>query len=117
MYTAPRENDPIGGLVPTGHTFTVGSEACIGCHQETVHTRDELVKLGGMELPTPEVNIEDMQKTIQEQEETISALQVTGQARLFTGLIQGAVIGLVTGGAAAWVVSRRIRVVEVDENE
>jgi hypothetical protein len=117
MYTAPRENDPIGGLVPTGHTFTVGSEACIGCHQETVHTRDELVKLGGMELPTPEVNIEDMQKTIQEQEETISALQVTGQARLFTGLIQGALIGLVTGGAAAWVVSRRIRVVEVDENE
>ncbi len=42
MYTPPRTDSPIGGLVPTGHTFSVGSEACIGCHQETVHTRDEL---------------------------------------------------------------------------
>jgi hypothetical protein len=117
MYTAPREGDPIGGLVSTGHTFSVGSEACIGCHQETVHTRDELVKLGGVVLPTPEADIDQLEKTIQEQEETINTLAVASQSRLFTGLIQGAVIGLVTGGAAAWVVSRRIRIVEVDEDE
>jgi predicted CXXCH cytochrome family protein len=117
MYTAPREADPIGGLAATGHTFSVGSEACIGCHQETVHTRDELVKLGGVVLPTPEANVDELEKTIQDQEETITTLQVVSQSRLFTGLIQGAVIGLVTGGAVAWVVSRRIRVVEVDENE
>lgn len=117
MYTPPREGSPIGGLVATGHTFSVGSEACIGCHQDTVHTRDELVKLGGMALPTPSVNVEELQKTVKDQEEAISDLTVSGQSRLYTGLIQGAIIGLVTGGAAAWVVSRRIRIIEVDEND
>jgi hypothetical protein len=118
MYTPPREGDPIGGLISTGHTFSVGSEACIGCHQDTVHTRDELLKLGGgTGVPTQAVNVEDLQKTIQDNEEQIGKLQVSGQSRLYTGLIQGAVIGLMTGGAAAWVVSRRIRVIEVDDNE
>ncbi len=47
MYTAPTDAPAIGGLVPTGHTFTVGSEACINCHQDTVHTRDTIVALTG----------------------------------------------------------------------
>jgi predicted CXXCH cytochrome family protein len=117
MYTPPRTDDPIGGLAPTGHTFSVGSEACIGCHQETVHTRDELVKLGGVVLPTPEISIDDLKQEITTQEEQIHTLQVSSQSRLYTGLIQGAIIGLVTGGAAAWIVSKRIRVVEENENE
>lgn len=117
MYTAPRTTDPIGGLVSTGHTFTVGSEACIGCHQDTVHTRDELVRLGGQVLPAPTPDISNLQKTIHDQEQTITNLETTGTARLYTGLIQGAIIGLVTGGAAAWMVSRRMRIIEVDEDE
>jgi hypothetical protein len=117
MYTPPRSDSPIGGLVPTGHTFSVGSEACIGCHQETVHTRDELLKLGGIVLPTPELNVQDLQQQIVNQEEAITDLQVASQSRLYTGLIQGAIIGLVTGGAAAWIVSRRIRVIEEEEDE
>jgi hypothetical protein len=117
MYTSPRTDDPIGGLVPTGHTFSVGSDACIGCHQEKIHTRDELVKLGGVTLPTPAVNIEDLQQTISTQGEQITDLEVSSQSRLYTGLIQGAIVGLLTGAAAAWIVSKRIRVVEVSENE
>ncbi len=117
MYTTPRTDDPIGGLVPTGHTFSVGSDACIGCHQETVHTRDELVKLGGVTLPTPAVNVEDLKQTISTQEEKITDLTVSSQSRLYTGLIQGAIVGLVTGGAAAWVVSKRIRIVEEEEDD
>jgi hypothetical protein len=117
MYTSPRTDDPIGGLVPTGHTFSVGSDACIGCHQEKIHTRDELVKLGGVTLPTPAVNIEDLQQTISTQGERITDLKVSSQSRLYTGLIQGAIVGLLTGAAAAWIVSKRIRVVEVSENE
>lgn len=117
MYTPPRTESPIGGLVPTGHTFTVGSDACIGCHQETVHTRDELLKLGGIVLPTPEQGMDDLKQEILNQEKTINNLQVSSQTRLYTGLIQGAIIGLVTGGAAAWIVSRRIRVIEEEENE
>jgi hypothetical protein len=116
MYTPPRLEDPIGGLVATGHTFAVGSEACIGCHQDTVHTRNELVKLSGETLaPTPDVG--SLQQTVHEQEQQISNLETTVSVRLYTGLVQGAIIGLVTGGMAAWVVSRRIREVEIDENE
>jgi hypothetical protein len=37
--------------------------------------------------------------------------------RLYTGLAQGAIIGLMTGGAAAWVVSRGVRLVEEEEDE
>jgi hypothetical protein len=117
MYTAPRVDDPIGGLVPTGHTFSVGSEACIGCHQDTVHTRDELVKLGGISLPAPEEDVDELKQQIVKHEEQINDLQVSSQSRLYTGLIQGAIVGLVTGGAAAWIVSRRIRVIEEEDNE
>jgi predicted CXXCH cytochrome family protein len=115
MYTSPRTDDPIGGLVPTGHTFSVGSDACIGCHQETVHTRDELIKLGG-EMPAPTPDTTQLQQQIHDQEQTISNLQTTSTVRLYTGLVQGAIIGLVTGVATAWIVSRRIREVEVEES-
>ncbi|MBN1147384.1 MAG: hypothetical protein JXA78_09010 [Anaerolineales bacterium] len=115
MYTAPRTEDPIMGLVPTGHTFSVGSEACIACHQDTVHTRDEIVKLTGEINIADTTNINDLQKTIHNQEQTIDSLEASATVRLYTGLIQGAIVGLVTGGAAAWVVSRRIEIVEVEE--
>lgn len=117
MYTAPRTEDPIGGLVPTGHTFSVGSDACIGCHQETVHTRDEIVKLTGEVRESKEIDINALQQTIEQKDKMISTLENSNTVRLYTGLAQGAIVGLVTGGAAAWVVSRRIRLVEVEENE
>jgi len=115
MYTVPRSEDPIGGLVPTGHTFSVGSEACIGCHQETVHTRDEIIKLTGEVQQAEQVKVEDLQKQVKEQTKIISSLEASSSVRLYTGLVQGAIVGLVTGGVAAWIVSRRIKVVEVEE--
>jgi len=115
MFTAPRTDDPIGGLVPTGHTFSVGSDACIGCHQETVHTRDQIIKLTGEIQLVNEVNIEDLEQKIQQQDEVISNLKTSSTVRLYTGLAQGAIVGLVTGGVAAWVVSRRIRIVDEED--
>jgi predicted CXXCH cytochrome family protein len=117
MYTAPRSGDPIQGLVPTGHTFSVGSEACIGCHQDTVHTRDEIIKLSGEVAESKTVSVDELEKTVQDQDETIGKLKTSASVRLYTGLIQGAIVGLVTGGAAAWVVSKRIKVVEVEEDD
>jgi hypothetical protein len=116
MYTSPRTEDPIQGLVPTGHTFAVGSEACIGCHQDTVHTRDEIVKLTGEVESLQAIDAATLEQTVSEQEQQIAELKTQNTTRLYVGLAQGAIVGLVTGGAAAWVVSRGIRFVEVKEN-
>ena len=115
MYTSPRTQDPIEGLIPTGHTFSVGSEACVGCHQDTVHTRDTILALTGEATQAEAANIETLQLKVQDQGKVISALETRSNLRLYTGLAQGAIIGLVTGVVAAWVVSRRIQEVEVDE--
>ncbi len=117
MYTSPRTDDPIGGLVSTGHTFSVGSEACIGCHQDTVHTRDEIIKLTGEVAAVAHVDTETLEQKIQSQEEIIDRLETRSSVRLYVGLAQGAIIGLVIGGVAAWVVSQRIKIVEIEEDE
>jgi predicted CXXCH cytochrome family protein len=117
MFTSPRTSDPILGLVPTGHTFTVGSDACIACHQDTVHTRDEIVKLSGEVAQLESVDTATLQQQVQTQQQQISDLKTQSSNRLYIGLVQGAIVGLLTGGAAAWVVSRGIRVTEVNEDE
>ncbi len=70
MYTAPRDSQPHQGLVATGHTFSVGSDACIGCHQDTVHTRDEIIKLSGEVQQLSEVDTATLQQKLHEQEQT-----------------------------------------------
>ena len=75
------------------------------------------MKLGGGTLPTPEVDVEELEKTIHDQEEVISDSESVRPVAPVHRSDPGRIIGLVTGGAAAWVVSRRIRVIEVDENE
>ncbi len=117
MYTSPRTNDPIQGLVPTGHTFTVGSDACIACHQDTVHTRNEIVKLSGEVAQLETVDTATLEQQVQTQSQQINDLKTQSSTRLYIGLVQGAIVGLLTGGAAAWVVSRGIRVIEVKEDE
>lgn len=117
MYTSPRTTSPIKGLVPTGHTFSVGSDACIGCHQDTVHTRDEIIKLSGEVQELNQADTATLQQKLDIQEQQITKLSAQSSVRLYTGLTQGAIIGLLTGGAAAWVVSRGIRVTEVGDDE
>jgi predicted CXXCH cytochrome family protein len=114
MYTKPLTSSPIEGLVPTGHTFSVGSDACIACHQDTVHSRDSIVKLTS-EIQVAEVtNIQTLQKTIEEQKTELTTLEATSSVRLYTGLAQGAIIGLIMGATSAWIVSQRIKVIEVE---
>jgi predicted CXXCH cytochrome family protein len=117
MYTGQRLGDNIGGLEATGHTFSVGSDTCVACHRDTVHTRDEIVKLTGEVSQMEQIDVEAMEQKLKEQETTIANLEARNDIRLYTGLAQGAIIGLITGGVAAWVVSRRIRVMEVDVDE
>jgi len=105
-----------GGLFATGHTFVVGSESCINCHKDTVHTRDTIVKLSG-EQTGEALTLGELEKKVSEQEHTIQDLESQNTVRLYTGLIQGAIVGLIVGGVAAWVVSQRIRFVEVEDND
>jgi predicted CXXCH cytochrome family protein len=112
MDTPERTGSAVGGLVATGHTFTVGSETCIGCHQDTVHSRDTIVSLTGELEQAQTVDPEALRQQIQTQTETIASLEASGSTRLYTGLAQGAIIGLIMGGTAAWIVSRRLRVIE-----
>lgn len=106
----------IQGIVPTGHTFTVGSDTCIACHQDTVHSRNEIVKLTGEVTDLKTFDPDQLNQTIETQKETIVALEATSSVRLYTGLAQGAIIGLLTGAVSAWVVSKRIKVFEVEDN-
>ena len=108
--------DSTGGLFATGHTFSVGSDACINCHKDTVHTRDTILQVSGQSAGTAP-SMEELEKQVQEQEQKIQSLEAQSSVRLYTGLMQGAIVGLVMGGVAAWVVSRRIRYVEVEEND
>ncbi len=113
--SAVSHTDLTGGLFSTGHTFSVGSEACVNCHKDTVHTRDSILQVSGQttgEAPSAE----ELEKTVQEQEQEIQNLESQSSVRLYTGLIQGAIVGLTMGGVAAWIVSRRIQFVEVEED-
>jgi hypothetical protein len=116
MYRSPDAGPAIGGLVPTGHTFSVGSETCIGCHKDTVHTRDTILSLSGDQPAAPEVDPEALQQQVQEQAAQIQTLEASSSVRLYVGLAQGAIVGLIVGGVAAWIVSRRLRIV-VEEGE
>ncbi|OGO16800.1 MAG: hypothetical protein A2Z14_07025 [Chloroflexi bacterium RBG_16_48_8] len=103
--------------MPTGHTFSVGSEACIGCHQDTVHTRDTILELSGEVQSLSKLDPNALEQKVQEQEKIIGDLEARNSVRLYTGLAQGAIVGLITGAVAAWVVSRRIEFVEGEGDE
>ena len=116
MYTNQENSSPIGGLLATGHTFAVGSDTCIGCHKDTVHTRDKILALTGEVSELKDLDKETLQQKAQEQQQEISGLKADGETRLYVGLAQGAIVGLAVGAVAAWIVSRRIKVVEIEDD-
>jgi predicted CXXCH cytochrome family protein len=116
MFTDPRVGPPVGGLSPTGHTFAVGSEACIGCHQDTVHTRNTILSLSGEVSELSQLDPDQLRAQVAEQTQQIADLETRSDSRLYVGLAQGAIIGLPTGAVAAWVVSRSLRVVETEDD-
>jgi formate-dependent nitrite reductase cytochrome c552 subunit len=116
MFTDPRTSPPIEGLVPTGHTFSVGSQACIGCHQDSVHTRDTILQLSGEVSSLEQLDLDELRQHAQQQQQAIADLQARSSTRLYVGLAQGGIVGLATGSVAAWVVSRKLKIVELEED-
>jgi octaheme c-type cytochrome (tetrathionate reductase family) len=39
----------------TGHTFAIGSDTCIKCHGEEIHSADTILSGGGLTAPEPEI--------------------------------------------------------------
>jgi hypothetical protein len=116
MYTNQQTSSPVGGLLATGHTFAVGSDTCIGCHKDTVHTRDKILALTGEVSDLKTLDTQALQQQNQQQQQDIASLKADGETRLYVGLAQGAIVGLAVGAVAAWIVSRRIKIVDVEDD-
>jgi predicted CXXCH cytochrome family protein len=99
----------------TGHTFSVGSGTCIRCHRDEIHARERIVTLDAQVQKLRESGETDLQYTIQEQQREIERLQTSRSLRLYVGLLQGSLIGLVVGGFGVWTAARRWG--EEEENE
>lgn len=117
----PPEVEPVDGIVPTGHTFTITPATCVACHTDTLHA--------GFSLPgyehgakanntsaTTEERIQTIQQRIISPEEQIqrlqsqvNALEASSASRNMSVLFQGGVVGLVLGGSTAWIVAHNVR--------
>jgi hypothetical protein len=80
-----------------------------------VHTRDKILELTGEVTELKDLDKETLQQKAQAQEQEIAGLKADGETRLYVGLAQGAIVGLAVGAVAAWIVSRRLKVVEVED--
>jgi len=101
MYRPPASS-MTEGRVSTGHTFTIGPEACAHCHRNTIHTRHEIPDLTQevsslrAELPTGAAD------RLSYLEEEVDQLQHAAARNLYVGLAAGGVVGGAAGFAAAW---------------
>jgi hypothetical protein len=85
--------------------------------QDSVHTRDTILELSGQVSTLAELDPDQLQKQVHEQAEMITDLEATSTTRLYVGLAQGGIVGLATGAAAAWVVSRNLKQVVIESSE
>jgi len=101
----------------TGHTFSVGSGTCIRCHRDEIHAREMIVSLGTEVQELRTVDEETLKAKVTQKEKEIERLKTSRSLRLYTGLLQGSLIGLAVGGVGAWTAARRWREEEITEDE
>jgi len=101
----------------TGHTFSVGSGTCIRCHRDEIHARERIVALGAEVKELRQTDESTLRKQIMDQGKRIERLETSRSLRLYTGLLQGSLIGLAVGGVGAWTAARRWREEEVSEDD
>jgi len=75
------------------------------------------VELSGEVAELREVDPQALRQEIQRLEEQNANLEASSAVRLYTGLAQGAIAGLITGGVAAWIIGRRVRIVPAEAGE
>jgi tetrahydromethanopterin S-methyltransferase subunit F len=71
-----------------------------------------MLALTGDQPAAPATDPEALQQQVEDQEAQIQSLEASSSVRLYVGLAQGAIVGLAVGAVAAWIVSRRLRLVD-----
>jgi len=113
----PPDTHPADGLVATGHTFAVNAATCVACHTDTLHAGKALpgYEAGaasvGTVVPdaTPQATESATQSETSATQQRIQLLEAALASRNLSVLFQGGLIGLVFGGATAWLVARNLR--------
>jgi len=115
--TLPPEEDPVDGLVPTGHGFTITAATCGACHTDTMKIGCPLpgyeagakaVAAGQTEPVTTTLTAESgalpggMETAGLPVEQQIQALEAALASTRRSTLFQGGIIGLVLGGTTAY---------------
>jgi hypothetical protein len=128
----PPDEEPLDGIVPTGHTFTITPATCVACHTDALHAG---FSLPGYEQGAAAANghgeattedgapAEDAEAetlavadttaveaaTELSPEQRIQTLEASLASRNMALLFQGAIVGLVLGGTTAWLVSQNMK--------
>ena len=123
----PPEHEPVDGIVPTGHTFTITPATCVACHTDALHAGFSLPGYEQGAAAASEAAGEGEEAaepadagTIQVADTTAAAIELSPEQRIQTLeaslasrnmalLFQGAIVGLVLGGSTAWLVAQNMK--------
>jgi len=101
MYRPP-DGPMAGGSAPTGHLFSVESQACTQCHtRDSIHSRRQEFALPG------EANVSLLQR-ISVLEAQVGEMRADARRNLILGSIGGALGGLLVGALLSWFLLRQI---------
>lgn len=118
----PPDEEPLDGIVPTGHAFTITPATCVACHTDALHAGFSLpgYEHGAAAANGGETVLVDDADMVAVAEVDAGADEMTPEQRLqvleaalasqnTSLLFQGGLVGLVLGGTTAWFVANNIR--------
>lgn len=121
--TLPLDEQPVDGLVPTGHTFVMTASGCVSCHTDTLKIGKPLpgYEAGAAAVAAGLTDTGELTGLIEEYtaadgqsggltyEQQIEALQAALINTRLSTLFQGGLIGLVLGGSTVYFLRRNQR--------
>ncbi len=123
----PPDEEPVDGIVPTGHTFTITPATCVACHTDALHAGfslpgyehgakaangDDATEAAGDETGAEIIAVSDTTAPAPagpSAEQRIQTLEASLASRNMGLLLQGAIVGLVLGGSTAWLMAQNVR--------
>ena len=90
-----------GNLIPTGHTGTVETQACVSCHEDLTESdvmQVQATTLDEMNLTNSSQPLHQAQVRIQELEAEVTTVKAQGENNSALRMVQGLIIGVVVGG-------------------